>query len=633
MLRVKLRLCRIDIGQRRYNVMTYSKRPMRRSALIGPWGVGAIVPFPNDESLMIAGLDAWRYQDEKTFVIEDERLTKRLGVKELRLPPDFREQNADSVNFNLKIPAVRFPNWYYCPFCGYMEKTTYYQEQPECKRPQWETGRVCSQNGKYHRKMIPERFIVVCPDGHIDDFPIAEWVHYDSGHIYDENTCVIRRSTGGASANLTGVFYECSCGAKRSMAGATTKGALKKIGYRCKGAKPWLGIISGDFCNQDPNDIKVMLRGATNVWFADTISSIHIPTENDAINRKIAGIIRDHYERLSSSRINGEFNRGIINYLAELEGIDSEVLYQAFVLEANKNEVIMDVSQEMSEDQYRLAEYKVLIKTSGSDELDFHSINHPIIEYNSIIHKYFKSISLVPKLRETRAMVGFSRLEPNEKPISEKKKELRLGNEDWLPAIEVFGEGIFFEFNDHTLTQWSQCNEVIERIDMLNKAYHESNFGKRSQGNLRPEFVLIHTFAHLLINQLSFDCGYGSSSLRERIYCEKVDNELNMYGVLIYTASGDSEGSLGGLVRQGESGRLEDTIISAVKNALWCTSDPICIQSLGQGPESLNLAACHNCTLLPETCCENGNRLLDRGMLVGTLEKTNFGFFNDLRDR
>ena len=104
-----------------------------------------------------------------------------------------------------------------------------------------------------------------------------------------------------------------------------------------------------------------------------------------------------------------------------------------------------------------------------------------------------------------------------------------------------------------------------------------------------------------------------------------------MHGVLIYTASGDSEGSLGGLVRQGECGRIEDTILSAIKNALWCTSDPVCIQSPGQGPESLNLAACHNCTLLPETCCENGNRLLDRGVVVGMLSDPDIGFFSEMR--
>lgn len=611
--------------------MAYAEKPIRRSALIGPWGIGAIVPFPNDESLMIAGLDAWRYQNEKAFIIEDERLVQRLGVKELRWPPDFREKNADRVNCNLKIPTVRFPRWHYCPFCGYMEQATYYQKQPECIRPQWKTGRVCSQNGKYRRKMIPERFIVVCPEGHIDDFPVAEWIHHDSGHVYDKDTCKIRRSTGGASANLTGVFYECTCGAKKSMAGATTKGALGRIGYYCKGAKPWLGIYSENTCQRGAKDIKVMLRGATNVWFADTKSSIYIPTENKTITRKIAGVIRKNYDSLNSRRVNGEFNRDIIDYLAETERIDPDTLYQAFLSEADKRENIMDVSENMSEDQYRQAEYKILIRTSGSDGQYFHSINHPIAEYDKIIRKYFKSISLVPKLKETRAMVGFSRLEPNEKPLAEKKKELRLGNENWLPAIEVFGEGIFFEFSKQMLEQWAQNKAVKLRIEMLNESYHKSNFGKRVQGDLRPEFVLIHTFAHLIINQLSFECGYGSSSLRERIYCEKTSNELDMCGVLIYTASGDSEGSLGGLVRQGEAGRLEDTIVNAIHNALWCTSDPICIQSWGQGPESLNLSACHNCALLPETCCENGNRLLDRGVVVGTLEEADMGLFNDLK--
>ncbi len=77
-----------------------------------------------------------------------------------------------------------------------------------------------------------------------------------------------------------------------------------------------------------------------------------------------------------------------------------------------------------------------------------------------------------------------------------------------------------------------------------------------------------------------------------------------MSGVLIYTASGDSEGSLGGLVRQGKQGNLETIVYNAIENARRCSSDPICIDSSGQGPNSCNLAACHNCALLRETCCE-----------------------------
>ena len=612
--------------------MAYSNRPVRRSALIGPWGVGAIVPFPNDESLMIAGLDMWRYNNTSPFLIDDERLQKRLGVKELRWPPDYREHNADPQNSRLKIPAVRFPTWHYCPFCGTMRKTTFYEPHPECDCHQWPNGRNC--NPKYRkRKLVPERFVVVCPEGHIDDFPVAEWLHSDGEHSYKPNTCIIRRSTGGKSASLTGVFYECTCGAKRSIAGATRPGALQRISYICKGAKPWLGIERDDEHICGNTEVKVLLRGATNVWFADTRSSIHIPTDDESISRKIIGILDLHYKNLVTHRVNGEWNRGIIDYLADSAGIEQETLYSAFLNRERNMQDISEVTEEISEDEYRLAEYKVLIKNSGSDTQDFHSQNYPITYYDPVISKYFKSISLVPKLRETRAFVGFSRLEPTNIAISERKKTLRTGSENWLPAIEVYGEGIFFEFNAEVLQQWAQKANVAERIGKLSRAYRKSKFGQSTEGDLRPEFVLIHTFAHLLINQLSFDCGYGSSALRERIYCEKISNEHNMYGVLIYTASGDSEGSLGGLVRQGETNRIEDTIIDAVKNAQWCTSDPICVQSAGQGPESCNLAACHNCTLLPETCCECGNRLLDRGAVVGTLSDKEIGFFKEICDK
>jgi len=142
-----------------------------------------------------------------------------------------------------------------------------------------------------------------------------------------------------------------------------------------------------------------------------------------------------------------------------------------------------------------------------------------------------------------------------------------------------------------------------------------------------PKFLLIHTIAHLFINQLSFECGYGSSSLRERIYCDVENTSRSMNGFLVYTASGDAEGTMGGLVRQGNPGRLERTLIRTLRKATWCSYDPICIESAGQGPDSCNLAACHGCALLPETSCEEGNRLLDRAVTIGTPGHPEMGFF------
>lgn len=610
------------------------KRPMRRNSLIGPWGVGAIVPFPNDESLMIAGLDMWRYNRAEDFVIKDDRLAKRIGVPELRWPPDYRERNADPDNYHISIPAVRFPKWSYCPFCGTMRETTYYETQPECDAYQWPHGRKCNPNAKVKRKMIPERFIVVCPEGHIDDFPIAQWVHFDSGKVYDPDKCRIRRSTGGASSGLGGVFYECSCGARKSMANVTKPGALKRINYKCRGSRPWLGIYKDDEnpCTCEADELRVVLRGATNVWFANDISSIYIPTNGDEDDLKIIGIVNEIFDTLNNSRTDGQFDRNIINFVAQQKNVDPDRLYAAILEKADAVGGMPSVNEDTPEDEYRFAEYKVLSKSSGNDGQEFHSINHPIEEYDVLIRKYFKSISLVPKLKETRAFVGFSRLKPNAKSITENKKMLRLGEGKWIPAIETYGEGLFFEFNERLLSEWAKKPEVVNRIKKVGENYKNSFFGQGLKGEVRPEYVMIHTFAHLIINQLSFECGYGSSSIRERIYCEIGENNYHMAGVLIYTASGDSEGSLGGLVRQGEKGRIEDTIISALKNALWCTSDPVCIQSTGQGTDSCNLAACHNCAILPETCCENGNRLLDRGVVIGTLFVPDMGFFSDIRN-
>ena len=104
-----------------------------------------------------------------------------------------------------------------------------------------------------------------------------------------------------------------------------------------------------------------------------------------------------------------------------------------------------------------------------------------------------------------------------------------------------------------------------------------------------------------------------------------------MSGLLVYTAAGDAEGTLGGLVRMGEPGRLEAVIMRALEAATWCSADPVCMEMgarSGQGPDSCNLAACHNCTLVPETACENFNRFLDRGVLVGEIGKRELGFFD-----
>ena len=148
---------------------------------------------------------------------------------------------------------------------------------------------------------------------------------------------------------------------------------------------------------------------------------------------------------------------------------------------------------------------------------------------------------------------------------------------------------------------------------------------------MSSRYLLLHSFSHVLINTLIYECGYGASSLQERIYCSHDPNN-EMAGVLIYTAATDSEGTMGGLVRNGLPGNFEKIAIKALKTSQWCSTDPVCYEIAengGQGPNSLNMSACHNCTLVPETSCDGSfNCYLDRTLLMGKVDLDDLGYFN-----
>ena len=200
-----------------------------------------------------------------------------------------------------------------------------------------------------------------------------------------------------------------------------------------------------------------------------------------------------------------------------------------------------------------------------------------------------------------------------------------------MPAVEVYGEGIFLKFKDDFVDKW--LDEYGEKFTGIIDRYHAAMHKRSPEDDPRevnPFFIAMHTFSHLLIKKLCFDCGYGSSSLRERLYFSD-NSDIRMNGLLIYTSSGDSEGSLGGLVRQGRDKNLGRLVKNALDEAKWCSADPVCSDignSSGQGPDNVNGSACHNCCIVPETSCEEFNMLLDRTTVIGSLESPELGFFH-----
>ena len=189
---------------------------------------------------------------------------------------------------------------------------------------------------------------------------------------------------------------------------------------------------------------------------------------------------------------------------------------------------------------------------------------------------------------------------------------------------------IFFEFQKELLSKWEEKFNS-DHLDKINTQYNEIRKDRdMTQRSINTKFFLIHTFSHLLINQLSYSCGYGSASLRERIYCNLNHPDKEMNGVLIYTASGDSEGSLGGLVREGEPQNIKKVIVQALRKARVCSYDPVCLDNKSQGLNGTNASACHACTFLSETSCEEANQLLDRTTVIGDIINNQQGYFKNL---
>ncbi len=622
--------------------------PVRRAQAIAPFGVGAMVTMPGGTTLIIGGLDNWyqpgresnRETNLEEYKFQEWRLQQLLEVDHFRLPPDYRDpwkSNGDTPNAYLTLPALRFPRWHFCHFCHLLVEKGAYEVgvAGRIKCPECEAKKRTS-----YLFQVP--FVAMCIQGHLQDFPWREWVHRTA---HPTCTGTLRLKTTG-SASLAGQLVSCdACGAYRTLGpitqanenGTTLTRTLDDSGaeYLCRGHKPWLGPDAADVCTAH---LRGALRNAMNVYFAQISSAIYLPPVKDDKLQELFG--RFEKPPLSSLLSTLSSLGATADKIAEhaktqhgkaLEGFS--IAQIAAAIEAlQQGHPTSESGEDDLQSSFRHEEYQAL--RTVRNEVHLRIREEPRARYGPDITESFSRLLLVDKLRETRAMAGFTRVLPGTgRPLRELKALLaqNMPGESWLPAYIVHGEGLFFELLEQRLAAWERQENVIARVAPLARRFDELQSSRRLDSReISPRFVLMHTLAHLLINQLTFDCGYSSASLRERLYASS-DPQMPMAGLLIYTANGDSEGTMGGLVRMGKPGNIEPVIRKALLSAQWCAADPVCMEvgsQSGQGPDSCNLAACHNCALVPETACEEFNRFLDRALVVGTVDDPSLGFFN-----
>lgn len=639
-------------------------KQIRLGHLIAPFGPGSLYTDSRGIPHIICGLDHWHQRyDESTgfqdcdslheFLVFEPRLAELLRVDQFRSPPDYRAVRkgwAAPLNAMLTIPALRFPTWYRHTATG------------DLKQFNLDTTRIppASGGGRWQ----PVRFVSVCENGHLGDFPWKEWI--DCECIGDTGIQLI--DSGGSE--LSSIRVRCttcpdgSLGRKgKTLAGTTIrpnpllneKSAFEKAGIRCHGERPWLGDGAEDCGCTAP--LVAALINQTNLYFPKTVSAILIPQvenegehlavlRNEILDLPEIGVVKslwsmNHHEMAANAIITPLKKKGI-----EAE-FDNVLTILKSVFECTGVMSTDDVPEGLESEllAFRRSEFNVLRREINDPERirDLCVIPAGIPKE---LKNWVSRVNLVERLRETRVFLGFNRLETQGDVLKDMpevamkqlfRKPRESSMEQWLPASVVYGEGIYIELEESAIKGWQQQNDAwlkdriddrfISRVAAVQKTLPPLGLPSMEWAS---RFLLVHSLTHVLINQLVFECGYSTAALRERLFVS-ADPSAPMAGLMIYTASGDSEGTMGGLVRLGRPDQLAPLMKRALARAQWCSADPVCSENLGgQGSQLANLAACHACCLLAETSCETINHGLDRAMVVGTPERRDAGFMSAL---
>ncbi len=615
-------------------------------------GVGSIIET-RDGSIIIKPFDEWpffisidgNFQDHNN--IEDVRFKNRLSKyfinleRLVKIPVNdlkngFQLQNGEQNT----IAASYFPEWFYCSSCNKFDKISNWKYNwlnnvdinhkdnffpPKCYK-------CYSKNRNSKRKFFDleqVRFILTAPDGEITDIPWDKWSMLKRQKKDNSNNENKENDTAEETISLSNIDVPSDLVLEyRTSDKLDDLSGINIIAKNKEGETLNFTTLSGLFnlriknqeliTNFKVKDIlfKPVIRSSNSVYYPNILSSIYIPAK-DQLNKNLIEYIKEsHIEGDEPSRIAKDLKRNK----------DVSISIDTIQRLIDNDFIERDAEITKSENEYRFDEFKYITE-KGNDEIKDLLIFDKV-DLNYFQNELIKSVFRMDKIKFTSVQTSYTRQEPISIDNALKEEDIENDNVDairkkytsnkglitkYLPAIESFGEGIFFEFDNNILDKWINSNELItKRVQPVLNNYNNFDSAFNKEIEINPKLILIHTFSHLIIKELEYLCGYPSTSIQERIY---VSETPNMNGVLIYTIAG-SEGSYGGLTSLCDDDKIGKLIKSAIMRAKDCATDPICYHTTGQGVGNLNLSACFSCSLLPETSCELFNSFLDRRLLI-----------------
>lgn len=593
--------------------------PVRLSHLLRHCSVGAIVRGP-DYLMTVKDIREWTGKNgviAGRIIPYVDGVRAALGIsQELREPPIATELENGFID-GVCIPAMRFPSWMRCPNpkCGLL----YYQ--PWRSQPQ---GKPRCKHCEKHVVLEQVPWILAHPDGHMNDVPWHFLAHHAAARKREQQQC--RADWKEPYLRLTdeGVSHR-RLHCNRCSATSFFDSSIR-IPYGNTRRQPWIKdapeTIDGTSGDQAENAFVLEINDAR-VHASQTCNALVIPPESRIRKGAVVDRLYQSSQRLQQleQAKTPLARKGTLKTLAaELRCTISEIddawkkirkgypLYgkniTPGILLENEYQALLDKIPDIFEDEDFVTRHLTVTWKAMLADLPAGARSRKIV--NVVSH-----LISVDRLKEIQVLKGFQRLGGNLTPPD------IVGRSTWLPAVELYGEGIFFTLEEKILAAWEKIPCLQARTIEFHRRYKKAGLQFDSDLQVSSRFLLLHTLAHLLIRQLETEAGYPAASLKERIYC--TSGGASMSGILVYVAVPDVVGSLGGLAELAEPRRFLLLLSSVFDHAEWCSLDPVCSEHDGQGPNLLNRAACHACVLVPEPSCAYGNVLLDRTFIRGDL--------------
>jgi hypothetical protein len=541
---------------------------------------------------VIGGLEHWAYGKAGYVPLDDARLRRSLVPR---------------------LKALEFPRWFVCQGCRRLARAA---EQFENKNGRYR--HECSKNR--FASAVPVRFVAACKRGHLSDFPWVSFAHMDrEGGPCDRQELYLEERALG---DIARILVRCSnCDSRTPMSRATV------MPYGCNGDRPWLGGRAANEIGCDQK-LELLVRTASHAYFAQVVSALRLPDPApDPLRARLSEKdIWRGVQKITTTEQLAMVMELQEHVAAALRGYPAEKVLAAIKAEH-------EAVGATSERPLRSAEYDRLTNAPPEQPGVLPDAGATFAAYRVPKQRIdlpagVRGLVVVPELREVRVQVSFSRFdsvganlqgEYDFEGCAVKPAVLTLptGNEKWLPAAEVRGEGIFVELDLEKVHAWEERPAVKLRAEQLLKAFEAD--GKGEFPGVR--FYLLHSLSHLLLTAVSLECGYAASAIRERIYCGQAEVDgPSMAAVMLTTGTTGSEGTLGGLVEEGR--RLRHHLREAWELGRLCSNDPVCAAhdpSSESSDRRTEGAACHGCLYIAEPCCERFNRFLDRALVVPTI--------------